>query len=271
MKRETLRHPKTFDLAARLNRSRPEVLGFLTLLWDFTADVAPSGNIGKHSDGSISRACDWDGDPSSFIDALVAAGYLDRDPDHRLLIHDWSDHCERWVKLKLEKLGLRFAVASTERSTEPSTDATIGPSPPRDQTYPTQTNPNLPKPNPPVRANAPDIGGLFSAWYAAYPRHIAKDRAAAAYGRALRKIADHRRCEIDQAAAWLLGVTEQFAASQAGRASESAGDLQYVPYPASWLNGGHFNDDQSEWQKVRTNGKSNNGSARVGEGQRYRE
>lgn len=162
MKRETLRHPKTLDLSARLSVERPTVLGYLTLLWDFTAEFAPAGNIGKFPDGAIARACEFDGDATLFVDSLVASGWLDRDAGHRLLIHDWAHHCERWVKAKLEKLKIPFAEpsttaitnveiathssaeATTEKTTERTTEATVEPSPPRDQSKPIQTKP---KPN----------------------------------------------------------------------------------------------------------------------------
>jgi hypothetical protein len=142
VKRETLRHPKTFDLAARLKCSRAEALGYLTLLWDFTSDVAPCGDVGKHPDGAIARACEWPGEPSEFVASLVASKFLDLDPTHRLLIHHWPDHCERWVKAKLEKLSLAFAVATVEVTTEPTVEA----SPPRDQPEPTRTNPTRTNP-----------------------------------------------------------------------------------------------------------------------------
>ena len=47
MKRETMRHPKTFALMGLLGCTRPEALGYLTLLWDYTGDVAIQGDIGK--------------------------------------------------------------------------------------------------------------------------------------------------------------------------------------------------------------------------------
>ena len=141
MKRETLRHPKLFDLTARLGCSRPEALGYLQLLWDFTAEYAIQGNVGKHADGAIARACDWSGDSRAFINGLTAAGWLDEDSEHRLLVHDWLDHCERWVKLKAGKLNLEFITHSTESSIERSTESATEASPPRDQSNPNQSHP----------------------------------------------------------------------------------------------------------------------------------
>jgi hypothetical protein len=241
VKRETLRHPKTYDLAARLKCRRPEALGYLTLLWDFAAEVAPAGNVGKHSDGAIAGACDWDRDPSEFVDALLASGWIDRDAKHRLLIHDWPDHCERWVKLKLQRLNLDFAEPSIERSTEPTTEPPIEPSPPRDQTYPNLPKPTQTKPTQRVRAK---YAADFEIWYSAYPRHVGKEDAAAAYGRAISRIAESRKCEPEEALSWLLTVTTAFAASPAG----NAGD--FTPHPATWLNKGRYHDDPNEWNRV---------------------
>ncbi len=108
MKRDALAHPKMLDLASRLDCSRAQAIGIMTLLFDFAATYAPQGDIGKHKDGSIARACDWNGDSHAFVSSLVESGWLDESAAHRLVIHDWSEHCEQWVKLKLQKLKLSF-------------------------------------------------------------------------------------------------------------------------------------------------------------------
>jgi hypothetical protein len=108
VKRETIRHPKTYDLAARLGCSRAEALGFLTLLWDFTGEQSPQGDVGKWGNGAIARACDYTGDPDAFVDALAESRWIDRNDKQRLVIHDWPDHCEDWVRKKLERMSLRF-------------------------------------------------------------------------------------------------------------------------------------------------------------------
>ncbi len=144
MKRETLRHPKTLDLAARLGVDRPTALGILTLLWDFTAEIAIQGDVGKWPNGAIARACDYMGDHDAFIRNLIDARWLDEHPEHRLIIHDWPDHCERWVKAKLKALELNFlsCYGSIGKSTGPTVGDAIGPSPPRDRTEPNRTEPN---------------------------------------------------------------------------------------------------------------------------------
>jgi hypothetical protein len=121
VKLDALDHPKTFDFAARLQVSRPTAIGHLELLWAFTGKQSSQGNVGKWPDGAIARACDWMGDPNTFISALIESGFLDRDDGFRLTVHDWSHHAPGWVRAKLKKLGLSF-VGSSEATSEGSSD-----------------------------------------------------------------------------------------------------------------------------------------------------
>lgn len=141
MKRETLRHPKTLDLAARLGLDRPAALGTLMLLWDFAAEYAIQGDIGKWPNAVISSACDYRADPDSFVEALIHAKWLDINTTHRLIVHDWPDHCERWVKLKMGKLRIQFleCYGSIGGATDDSVDGSIEATLSRDQTEPIQT------------------------------------------------------------------------------------------------------------------------------------
>jgi hypothetical protein len=141
MKRPTLKHPKTYALMRALKINRREALGLLTLLWDWTGEYAPDGNIGRYPDTIIATACDWPAkDSRRLIAALVNTGWVDRarpqkrvkarescaEPrqngaessrngaessrnvtetcqDPRLLIHDWFHHCEQWAKKRLHR------------------------------------------------------------------------------------------------------------------------------------------------------------------------
>lgn len=126
MKLDAYDHPKTLDFAARLGVSRPTAIGHLDLFWAFAGKYAAQGNIGKLADGAIARGCDWMGDPETFVAALRDAGFLDPDPVHRFIVHDWSEHCPRWVKSKLKTLELEFigpASPDTSADTSPDTSA----------------------------------------------------------------------------------------------------------------------------------------------------
>lgn len=141
MKLNAIEHPKTLDFASRLDVALPTAIGHLELLWAFTAKFTPCGDVGRFPSGAMARACHWPGDPATFEAALVSAGFLDRDPEHRLVVHDWHDHAPGWVRAKLAKTGQAFigiqpkktsggsseptSDGSSERTSEPSTRAQI--------------------------------------------------------------------------------------------------------------------------------------------------
>jgi hypothetical protein len=102
MKRGTPEHPKTRMLAEKLAAPKYAACGILELLWHLTARYAPRGDIGRFSDAMIADHLDWKGKPDQLVAALVDSGWLERDKIHRLIVHDWKDHCEqtviKWVK-----------------------------------------------------------------------------------------------------------------------------------------------------------------------------
>jgi hypothetical protein len=101
-------HPKFADLKARLSRPRCVTLGCLEAIWHFTGRFTPQGNIGKYSDEAIEAWVEWDGKPGALISALVGAGWLDEDPVHRLLVHDWAQHADKATKLSLQRTKTSF-------------------------------------------------------------------------------------------------------------------------------------------------------------------
>jgi len=82
------------------------------LLFHLTARETPEGNIGKRTDDDIAEELDWDGEPKELIEALVSAGWLDRDPTHRLLLHDWHEHAPTYVYSVLKRTSRTFLTAS---------------------------------------------------------------------------------------------------------------------------------------------------------------
>jgi hypothetical protein len=113
MKRGTSDHYKTLRLARALGRPVPQVLGHLHLLWEWCGGHRPhpTGAVGRYEDAEIERRCQWDGRPGDLVQALVEERWLDRhvDPDVRLVVHDWADHCEDSVHRALARACQRFA------------------------------------------------------------------------------------------------------------------------------------------------------------------
>lgn len=102
MKRGTPRHPKMYALAEALAIPLPFAVGILEMLWHHAGEVAQRGDIGSLPDRAIAEAVGWPKKPTLLIDGLVSAKWLDRDADHRLIIHDWPEHCEQSVIKWLE-------------------------------------------------------------------------------------------------------------------------------------------------------------------------
>lgn len=105
------------ELCAALGCRKSTGIGILHLLWEWAADYVPQGDIGKYSDRVIANAVDWDGDPQDLILKLTEAKWVDKHPEHRLVIHDWPEHCEDSTHIKLARQVLDFADGSRPRLT----------------------------------------------------------------------------------------------------------------------------------------------------------
>ncbi|NIL97602.1 MAG: hypothetical protein GTO62_10840 [Planctomycetales bacterium] len=84
-------------LQKRLELPTYAVVGLLELLWLIAQRNARDGDIGRFTNEEIAAGLDWPGDPDQLINHLVECGWLDADPDARLVIHDWADHRPNWL------------------------------------------------------------------------------------------------------------------------------------------------------------------------------
>ena len=109
MKREAITNTKLGRLERRLNIPHWGAVGLLELLWHLTAREAPAGNIGKLPDEDIAYGIGWLTEPpEKLIEALVGSGWLDRNTQYRLTVHDWSEHADDTVNNKLARSGQFF-------------------------------------------------------------------------------------------------------------------------------------------------------------------
>ena len=90
--------------------------GLMEALWHLTAIEAPAGDIGKLSDEDIAMAIEWENDPTDLVNILVDVGFLDRSDEHRLLVHDWYDHCEDSVHMALARSTAFFATGQQPKT-----------------------------------------------------------------------------------------------------------------------------------------------------------
>jgi len=91
-----------------LSTTRRDAVGLLELLWEYTCDFAPRGNIGRWPNEDIAQAVEWQANPDELIIALTDAGWLDKSDDHRLVVHDWHDHAPEYIKKRLSRAGIAF-------------------------------------------------------------------------------------------------------------------------------------------------------------------
>lgn len=84
------------------------------------------------------------------------------------------------------------------------------------------------------------VAQWFDEWYAIYPRKKARQAALKAYRSCLKSQRDSRGelVSLEDARRKLLTRVKRFEILSRGR------DPQFLPYPASWLNGGHYDDEE---------------------------
>ena len=89
-----------------------------------------------------------------------------------------------------------------------------------------------------------DLAALAGEIYARYPRKVGKQDALRAIAKAIQVVAtrDHSG-KLGAAAEWLKERITRYANSPHGTRE----DKQFIPYPATWVNDGRYDDDESEW------------------------
>lgn len=159
MKSSTPELMKFKRLQRRLKESTRAVVGLLEMLWLGTAKNCPQGDIGRFTNLDIAIMCDYDGDPDELVAALVEERWLDKDSEHRLVVHDWHEHCPTHVSNNLKRWGKEFANRQTalqhDIKSPPRDDPKEAPKEtPKDGprgasflTKPSLTKPNQAKPN----------------------------------------------------------------------------------------------------------------------------
>lgn len=117
MKRGTPRHPKVAHLRELLKLTLAAAVGYLELLWHFTAEFCPQGDIGRYDDARIEAGLSWPGARGKLVAALIEAHWIDHHRVCRLVVHDWHDHADGAVIKRLQRSNLPF-LSITEKVTE---------------------------------------------------------------------------------------------------------------------------------------------------------
>lgn len=110
MKRTAIDHPKILRLAKLLKVQHCHAVGIMECLWQFTAKHATRGDIGKWTNAEIADDIGWPSeDADRLVKALISCRLVDENEPHRLVVHDWPDHCEDSVHMMLSRKIEHFA------------------------------------------------------------------------------------------------------------------------------------------------------------------
>lgn len=92
-------HPKTRKLARLLGINRVQVVGHLQFFWWWAMNYAPDGDLARFDELDLATGAEWEGEPSLFVEAMVAAGFVDCDGD-ATSIHDWQEYGGKLIRRK---------------------------------------------------------------------------------------------------------------------------------------------------------------------------
>jgi hypothetical protein len=94
------RHPKTKRFARLMSISLPAAIGHLHYLWWWSLDYAQDGDLSRYTPGDIAEASYWEGDSDELLNALIEAGFVDRN-EGLICIHDWDVYGGKLLQQKV--------------------------------------------------------------------------------------------------------------------------------------------------------------------------
>lgn len=124
-------HRKLLAAADDLEIEPAHMLGLLISFWLWALDNTPGGSLEGISNRNIARAAQWNGNPDALAEAMKNAGFLDKNDDGTLEIHDWYEYTGKLIDQreaeKLRSRRRRAAASADRRTTDKTTDgATAG-------------------------------------------------------------------------------------------------------------------------------------------------
>jgi len=147
-------HRKIKKLKRLLKVNTPQAVGHMAMLWLWSLDNAPDGDLSQVDPEDIAEACEWSKNADSFVAALKDASLIDDD----MHLHDWDDYTGRLMDQREEKRkkerDRKAAYRAKKRDAQqdkrdgpkdvprdsPAKNGTVPPLP--DQTLPDQTLPD---------------------------------------------------------------------------------------------------------------------------------
>lgn len=265
---ELRNHPKTCRLARFCGIPTAQAIGHLHILWWSALDYAADGDLSTLDDEEIAALAGWDGNATEFVKALCKAGFID-ESDGGYAIHDWGEYAGKLVddREKKREQDRDRAKAYRDRKKDSHTPvtrddvtchATVEPvDKTREEKTRVDKSRNTP-PSPPALPEPPstdvddgtdeEAGGTpmgeppteppktptiqqqrFNTFWELYPNKKSKQDAIKAWA----------KIKPDEA---LFTRMMNAIRAQLNSVEWHKENGQYIPYPASWLNGGCWDD-----------------------------
>lgn len=234
MKIGTTSHPKFRALSRLLGLPQYAVVGLLESVWTLAAQFADDGDLSRFCAQEIADYAGYEGDAEKLVEALISSRWLDGRIG-ALLVHDWFDHCPHYVHDRRRKRSPKQSVPGNSRNIPE---------------IPMDSDPTQPNPTQPNLSNAPDVAREskpnsrskpraegFEQWYMIYPRKIAPSAAEKAYVNAIANLMSREKVDKKDAIELLLKLTKERVPKLL------TCEVNFQPYPASWLNNGRYLDE----------------------------
>jgi hypothetical protein len=94
-------HRKTLRASDELGIPIPHIVGHLVIFWLWALDSAKDGDLDGLTPGMIARVSGWSGNPDEFLDALLTAGFFERD-EGTLRIRSWEEYGGKLIDQRAE-------------------------------------------------------------------------------------------------------------------------------------------------------------------------
>ncbi len=189
---------------------------------------ARRGDIGKIDNKTLADGIGWHGDADELVEALLGSGWLIESDEYRFVLSGWERDAPNFIKLNIKKAGGFVSASKVDADVnEKSIKAASNRVP---QYNPTQPNNYI------LHQNA------FDDFWKMVHKRVGKQAAKRAFEKAVALVATDRNISKDEAATAIIKAMRVFATSPASRPAD------HTPiHPATWLNQGRYDDDQSEW------------------------
>ena len=223
---------------------------------------ARRGDIGKIDNKTLADGIGWHGDADELINALLCSGWIIESEEYRFVLSGWEQDAPDFIKRNIGKAG-GFVSASgvdahncIKETSETPFDAVNAPTIAHGETtidavkttgihqerFKVASNPD--QTYNPTQHNKSYIlhQNAFDDFWVVVHKRVGKQAAKRAFEKAVALVATDHNISKDDASRAITSAMLVFARSPASQPDD------HTPiHPATWLNNGRYDDDQSEW------------------------